>query len=162
MTHQTLVGVAGHPLFLRMTQLKETKDLDQFLKQCSEQFRTIRDHYIKTNQEIIDSLNVDYQPPAYGSETLDTKRHFFGAYDPSVQILQTLGRLIRDNLALSKLSLPSSMPVSAKEYYDGVIALKHLRLARLRHERALWIYFYAICAREAEPVTPSEYPAKLS
>lgn len=162
MTHQSLVRVAGHPLFLRMTQRKETEDLDQLLRECSEEFRSIRDHYINTNLKIIDSLNVNYQPHVHGSETSANKELFFGAYDPSVHIIQTLERLIRDNLELPKLSLSSSKPANVHEYYAGLIAWKRLQLAGCWHERALKIYLRTLLNRQISPVVPSEYPAKLS
>ena len=145
-----------------MTQRKETEDFDQWLREINKEFDSIRDHYIKTNRKIISSLNVNYQPAAYGSETLDEKSLFFGAYDPSVHIIQTLGRLIRDNLELPKLSLPSSKPANVNEWNAGLIAWKRLQLAGCWHERALKIYLRTLLNRQISPVVPSEYPAKLS
>lgn len=146
---------------LRSADSAERSAGETGLSQMEPKLDSIRDDLIDANQKLIEALNINYQPGGYSSASNADIRLFFGAYDPSATIVATLGKLMRENLELPKLSLPSSPPFSPQDLNTYQQVLDRLKKAIDEHKHAAANHSTTLLQRRRKAVTPSKTPGKL-
>lgn len=125
------------------------------LSQLGPKVELMRDELISANQRIIEALNVNFKPPANSND------YIFGAYDPSATIVTTLGKLLRENKELARISLPRTAPFSPQDLNTYQQVLDRLKRGIDEHRHSAINQATTLTQRQRKRAEPAKVPANL-